>query len=132
MRGQRVFCSDRGERGGCGKTFAVFLADILPRHTVRATLFWQLLCQWLAGLSVKAAAESLRLPWALETFYRLWRQLEKRAYVLRPLLCQKQAPPPADHREPLRHTLKHLQSLFALAACPLQEFQLVFECPLLG
>ena len=132
MRGQRVFCSDRGQRGGCGQTFALFLADILPRHTVRATLFWQLLCQWLAGLSLKAAAESLRLPLALETFYRLIRRLDERLDVLRPLLCQKQAPPAGAEAKPLRHTVRHLQAVFAPAVCPLQEFQLVFGQPLMG
>lgn len=31
QRGQRVWCCDRGQRGGCGRTFAIFLADVLPR-----------------------------------------------------------------------------------------------------
>ena len=33
QRGQRVWCCSRGQRGGCGKTFSIFLADVLPRHT---------------------------------------------------------------------------------------------------
>jgi hypothetical protein len=35
-----VDCSNRGLRGGCGRTFAFFLADILPRHTLTAALVW--------------------------------------------------------------------------------------------
>jgi len=42
-RGQRVFCSDRGQRGGCGKTFPLFFAEVLPRHTFPASLLWALL-----------------------------------------------------------------------------------------
>jgi hypothetical protein len=61
FRGQRVYCSNRGLRGGCGRTFAFFLADILPRHTLTASLVWPWLVKLLAGLSLKAAAEELRL-----------------------------------------------------------------------
>jgi hypothetical protein len=65
VRGQRVFCSNRGSRGGCGRTFSFFLAEILPRHTFTASWLWQWLIQWLAGASLKAAVEKLRLPFAL-------------------------------------------------------------------
>jgi hypothetical protein len=71
-----VFCSNRGLRGGCGKTFSLVLADILPRLTVTASLVWQWLEKLLAGLSVKVASEEVRLPFALETMYRLRRGLQ--------------------------------------------------------
>jgi hypothetical protein len=61
-RGQRIFCSNRGQRGGCGRTFSIFFADTLPRHTVSATLLWKLLGRLLAASSLKAAAQSLALP----------------------------------------------------------------------
>ena len=64
-----MFCSNRGQRGGCGGTFSIFLAEVLPRHTVRATLLWKLLSQLLTEAGIKAAAETLRLPFALETLY---------------------------------------------------------------
>jgi hypothetical protein len=132
LRGQRVFCSDRGQRGGCGRTFSIFLADILPRHTVRATWLWKLLGQWLTGASLKAAAESLRLPFALETLYQLVQRLRQRLDVLRPLLSQKQKPPASQDTDPLGQTIRHLQALFSSAACALQEFQLLFARPLMG
>lgn len=132
MRGQRVFCSNRGQRGGCGRTFALFLADILPRHTVRASLLWQLLCRLLTGASLKAAAQSLRLPFALETLYHLRRRLRRRLAEVRPLLWQQQKPPTSDDADPLAQTVRHLAALFPSAACPLQEFQRFFARPLMG
>ena len=33
QRGQRVWCSNRGQRGGCGRTVSLFLAVMLPRHS---------------------------------------------------------------------------------------------------
>ena len=32
LRGQRVFCSNRGRRKGCGRTFSVYLDTTIPRH----------------------------------------------------------------------------------------------------
>src|ERR1017187_10691505 len=55
IRGQRAFCSNRGQRGGCGRTFMLCLAEILPRHTLTASLVWQWLVKFLAGLFLKAA-----------------------------------------------------------------------------
>lgn len=132
MRGQRVFCSNRGQRGGCGLTFSLFLADILPRHTVRATLFWQLLCQWLAGASLRAAAQSLRLPFALETLYGLVRRLRLRLPSVRPWLAQRQPAPPAQAADPLFQTTRHLQQIFPAPASALRELQLLWGRPLMG
>jgi hypothetical protein len=93
LRGRRVFCSNRGRRGGCGRTFSIVLADVLPRHTLTASLVWQWLVKLLAGLSVKAAAEKLRLPFALETVYRLRRSLRQGLDKVRTRLCREQSPP---------------------------------------
>ena len=49
QRGQRVWCSNRGRRGGCGRSVSIFLAEVLPRHTVRAPALWSLLDRLLAG-----------------------------------------------------------------------------------
>jgi hypothetical protein len=59
QRGQRAYCSRRGWRGGCGRSFSFFFADILPRHTVSSSWLWRLLVAWLTGLSLKGAAGSL-------------------------------------------------------------------------
>ena len=129
-RGQRVFCSNRGRRGGCGHTFAIYVADVFPRHTVSATLLWKLLLGWLAGSSLKAAAQAL--PFALETLYHLRQRLRRRLDELRRHLCQRQPAPTNSQSDPLAHTVEHLQSAFPESVCPLSEFQLAFQCPFLG
>ena len=132
VRGQRVFCSNRGQRGGCGKTFSVYLADTLPRHTLTATLLWQWLIHKLAGLSAKAAAEKASLPFALETVYHLGRRLKLGLDRLRTLLCRKQAPPSSVQTDPLLQSVEHLQSAFPCHECPPAAFQLDFQLPFLG
>lgn len=131
-RGQRVFCSNRGQRGGCGRTFCFFLAEVLPRHTLTASLVWPWLVKLLAELSFKAAVEKLRLPFALETMYRLRRRLCRRLDSLRTRLCREQTPPVSVQTDPLQQTVEHLQLVFPRSACPPADFQLQFQQPFLG
>lgn len=127
-RGQRVFCSNRGQRGGCGQTFSVFLAGVLPRHTFTAPLLWKLLSSLLAGASIRAGAGSL--PFALETLYALVRRLRRRLDAVRCLLCRRQQPPASSQADPLLQTIEHLQSVFPHH--PIEDFQILFQSPLLG
>jgi hypothetical protein len=132
VRGRRVFCSNRGRRGGCGKTFSIVLAGVLPHHTLTASLVWRWLVEVLAGFSLKAAAEKLRLPFALETVYRLRRRLLRNLDALRTRLAGRCAPPSGDHADPLFQTLSHLKITFPGSPCPPVEFQLHFQRPFLG
>lgn len=127
-----MFCSNRGLRGGCGKTFSLVLADVLPRHTLTASLVWQWLVKLLTGLSVKAAVEALRLPFALETMYRLRRGLQRRLDLVRTRLCREQSPPVSRQSQSLLQTVEHLRAVFPDSQCPPAAFQLHFQGPLLG
>jgi hypothetical protein len=131
LRGQRVFCSNRGRRGGCGRTFSLCLAEVLPRHTFTASLLWQLLVRLLAGGSLKAVAEKLRLPFALEAAYRLRRQLRRKLDLIRTRLCRQRTPPISSQSDPLLQTVEHLQAAFPGAECALSDFQLHFRHPFL-
>lgn len=132
LRGQRVFCSDRGQRGGCGRTFSVFLADVLPRFTVTAVLLWQLLFLLLGGQSLQAAARSLRLPFANQTLYHIVKRLRLRLDVARTRLCQITPAPTSSQSNPLLQTIEHFASAFPRGDCPLQGFQTRFQEPLMG
>jgi hypothetical protein len=131
-RGQRVFCSDRGQRGGCGRTFSIFFAHVLPRHSCTAVRLGQLLVKLLAVGSVKSAVEALGLPLALESIYHLLGRLRRRLDVVRSCLCRRQEAPASSQTDPLLQTVEHLQKVFAQPVCPVSEFQMVFQQPLLG
>jgi len=132
LRGQRVFCSNRGQRGGCGRTFSLFLAQVLPRHSVTASWLWLLLSRLLTGSSIKASVEALALPFKLESFYHLLQRLRGRLPELRCRLCRQQKAPESSQSDPLLQTVEHLQSVFAKAACALSAFQQRFQEPFLG
>jgi hypothetical protein len=131
QRGQRVWCSDRGQRGGCGGSFSIFLAEVLPRHTVRAGGLWSLLERLLAGGSLKAAAEALGLPFALESLYHLRRRMRLCLASVRSALYRQQPPPASSQADGLLQTAEHLRCLFPQSGCPAAEFQLHFQRPLL-
>jgi hypothetical protein len=95
-------------------------------------MLWQLLVRWLAGGSLKAAAEKLRLPFALETMYRLRRKLRQKLDLIRTRLCRRQAPPASKQTDPLLQTVEHLQAVFPGTECVPSAFQLHFQRPFLG
>ena len=108
------------------------LADVLPRHTLTASLVWRWLVEVLAGLSFKAAAEKLRLPFALETVYRLRGRFRRCLDLVRTRLCREQSPPASTHTDPLLQTVEHLRQVFSDSECPPAAFQLHFQRPFLN
>jgi hypothetical protein len=129
LRGQRVFCSNRGQRGGCGRTFCLVFAEVFPRHTFPASLLWPLWVGLLDGTSLQAAAESLRLPFALETVYHWRRKLRRQVDRLRVLLCGLCPPAASAQADPWLQTVEHLRQVFPRSGCPPAEFQLHFQQP---
>ena len=105
---------------------------MLPRHSLTATALGALLAALLTHSSVRAAAHALALPWALESVYHLLSRLRRRLDELRRWLCRRQKEPASAQADPLRHTVEHLQKVFAPAPCPVREFQLVFQQAFLG
>jgi len=92
-----------------------------------ASLLWRWLVEVLAGLSFKAAAEKLRLPFALETVYRLRRGLRQCLASVRTRLCREQSPPVSGQADPLLQTVEHLRLVFSDSECPPAAFQLHFQ-----
>ena len=86
----------------------------------------------LTPASVRATAHALRLPWALESVYHLLTRLRQRLDVLRTALSGREKEPASAQVDPLRHTIEHLQKVFASAPCPVSEFQLACQQPFLG
>jgi hypothetical protein len=130
-RGQRVWCCSRGRRGGCGRSFSIFLADVLPRHTVSAGWLWKLLQRLLEGGSIRAACQALSLPLALESVYHLLDRWRRRLSAARSVLCREQKALASSQTDPLLQTVEHLRQFFPKSGCPCAEFQLHFQKPLL-
>ncbi len=129
-RGQRVFCSNRLRRRGCGKTFSVLFSLLLKARITPAAVVVKFITTVLAGACRRAAWLSFRHSFSLESGYRIWRDWVGHQVYLRTWLCRKIPPPNSEHRgDGLAQTWDHLCSAFAGRACPVAAFQEHFQQP---
>lgn len=132
LRGRRVWCSNRGRRGGCGRTMRIVFARVLPRHSVNATMLSELLKRLCAGGSIQSAWEQCRLPMHLQSVYHLVQRFRERLAAVRSALLSRCPPPDSVHADPLRQTAEHLRCAFAQSECPVEAFQYAFQTPIMG
>jgi hypothetical protein len=107
------------------------VAEVLPRHTVNGSWLWRALKELLGGGSTKAASERLRLPFPLETIYHLLARLREQLSQVRCRLSRQCQPPASAQGDPLLQTAEHLQASFPKSPCPIADYQLHFQMPLL-
>jgi len=132
VRGQRAWCSNRGRRGGCGRTMLIVFARLLPRHSVNATMLGQLLKRLCAGDSIQSAWEQCRMPVHLQSVYHLLQRFRERLDAVRVALLSHCAPPTSVHTEALRQTAEHLRCVFPESTNPVEAFQYAFQTPIMG
>jgi len=127
VRACRFFCSNRGRRGGCGRTFPVYFQDVLRRRQVSAPCFWRFILLVLRGMSRRAAWVELEPSFSLRHFYLLWDLVRRRQTVLREALCRLCAPPDSRREDPMLHFFEHLSCAFPTANCPIGAYQVHFQ-----
>lgn len=123
-RGWRIFCSDRGRRTGCGRTYAVLLAICLYRRRVDADLLWNFLRMILEGARRATAWETATASFCVETGSRLWAGFLKNQSRLRSFLHRRMKPSALLSPEiPVGQLLAHLQAAFPDSSSPVAAFQ---------
>ena len=125
LRGRRVLCSTRHRRSGCGRTFSVWLAAVVPRRIVRAATIFALLTGLASGLS-RAAAWRRASSMTLRTGYRIAAQLEIAGPAIRTALLSRAPPPSTESASPDAQLVLHLRAILG-AAGSLADYQLVFQ-----
>jgi hypothetical protein len=109
-RGRRVFCSNRGQRPGCGRTFSVLLSTVLSGFVVRTVTLYSFATAVLSGLTRRAAwLREARGALSLSSGYRLWRRLCAAQSTLRGRLCREAPLPDSPARQPLAQLIVHLR-----------------------
>jgi hypothetical protein len=109
VRGRRVFCSNRGLRSGCGRTFSVKLATVLAAFVVRTLTLWCFAKSVITGLSRRAAwLDAAGGALSLSSGYRLWQRLCEAQSSLRARLSREAPAPPSTAHEPLAQVFAHL------------------------
>ncbi len=122
-RARRIFCSNRNQRHGCGRTFSVWLADKIRRLGLTTGGLWRFLQRAVAD-GIRAASRGFDCPLCDRTLLRLWKRFKHGQSKIRTALfgC---CPPPEMRTEdrPAAQVLAHLQAAFPDAPCPIATFQ---------
>ena len=127
LRGQRVWCSRRGLRGGCGRTSALLFDWVLPRRSITGPIIWDILMGLWRGRSIAQAHVEAGRVLSLEAVRAMLRRLRRAQSIIRTHLPG--APPPGEQPDPLTQTAAHLRHAFPSASCPVSAFQLAFQRP---
>lgn len=123
VRARRIFCSNRNQRPGCGRTFSVWLADKIRRLSVTASTLWIFLQRAIAG-SIAAAIRAADCRRAGRTWQRLWRRFGRAQSTIRTALLERCKPPNlSSSQRPVAQVLAHLRAAFPDADCPIAAYQ---------
>jgi hypothetical protein len=120
VRAQRVYCSNRNARPGCGGTFSIWLADKIRRLSVTTGCLHQFL-KLVVVNGVAAAIRDLDCHLSDRTLQRIWALFNLGQSKIRTALFQRCKPPqlPADTPRTLAaEVLAHLESAFSESAFP--------------
>jgi hypothetical protein len=121
VRAQRIFCSNRNARPGCGRTFSVWCADKIRRLSLTTCCLWRFLK--LAVDSISAASRAVNSHLSDRTMQRVWKRFEHGQSTIRTALSARCPPPKLTAKTPAAHVLAHLQAAFPDANCPIAAFQ---------
>ena len=127
-RAHRIFCSNRNNRNGCGKTFSIFNAHFIKHFIFTARILWLFLKNIKTGMNPFKAAENLDIEWSDTTIYRLYHRFKNNQPAIRSLLLRIKDPPDKQKtKDPLIQTILHLESVFAGVYNPIAQFQHHFQ-----
>ena len=116
IRARRVFCSNRGSAGGCGRTFSVWIADKVKRLFLDAACLWKFLEHAVTSGNKSQAFQSLNSSMSDSATYRIWKRFLQAQSAIRTALLAF-CPPPKQSAGgnsvcPAQDTLAHLKEAF--------------------
>jgi len=130
VRGRRLLCSNRHRRAGCGRTFSVWIASVVPRRVVRARTIFALLVALIVAVPLARAWRQVSAM-ALRTGYRISRCLAVAGPAIRTALLSRAPPPTIESASPDAQLLAHLRAVLG----PIDSFaayQLTFQRSIFG
>jgi hypothetical protein len=129
VRAWRVFCSNRHQRPGCGRTFSVWCATKIRRLSLTTAHLWRFL-QLAAAGCILAAIRAADCHLSDSTLQRIWTRFDQGQSKIRTALAGLCPPPDLPARlptepphRPAAQVLAHLQAAFPGGDCPIARFQ---------
>jgi hypothetical protein len=125
IRARRIFCSNRNNRQGCGRTFSVWIADKIRRLSLTAGCLWKFL-QGIVADGVSAAIRRVNCHLSDRQMQRIWKRFVLGQSLIRTALwprCEPPELPTESPQSPAAEVLAHLQAAFPNSDCPIADFQ---------
>lgn len=125
-RGHRIFCSNRKNRSGCGKTFSMLLAGFIKDFMICAGDLSAFLGRISQGLCPAKAFRCLETQMSRTSIYRILKRFRYNQARVRTLLTRIKDPPDLSRiKDPVIQTIAHLRVVFK--GCMVSEFQQYFQ-----
>ncbi|TWT56004.1 hypothetical protein [Allorhodopirellula solitaria] len=132
IRARRVFCSNRNQAAGCGRTFSAWIADKVKRLFLSAEQLWTFLNEAAANGNKRKAFKKLNSSMSDSAPYRIWKRLQNAQSSIRTTLSTMCPPSKIDGSQPsntpAESTLAHLIKAFTGHGLnPIAAFQLTLQ-----
>jgi hypothetical protein len=126
LRARRIFCSNRGRRPGCGRTFCIWKSSTIRRLSLTTRTLWAFLKQAVIH-GIAATIRAMKCHRSPRTWHRVWKRIRLAQSRIRTAL-QGRGPPPDGSCEAFRRpieaqVLAHLHATFPDADCPWAAYQ---------
>ncbi len=128
FRAIRVFCSNRSNAGGCGRTFRVWIAEKVKRLFIDAKRLWQFLEHAATTGNKSQAFQKLSCSLSESATYRIWERFRLALSAIRTKLVSLCPPPKQSNdnrsQSPAQATIEHLKEAFKTSMLnPVAAFQ---------
>ena len=125
-RGHRIFCSNRNNRNGCGKTFSMLNSWFIKNFTICACFLSAFLKKIKKGLSTARAFIETGVKMNRTSSYRILKRFRCNQPRIRTLLTRIKDPPDLSGiKDPVLQTIAHLKAVFK--GCMVSQFQHYFQ-----
>ena len=123
VRGWRIFCSNRNQAIGCGRTFSIWVASKVKRLFLTAESLWAFLKQAITTGNKLQAFRGLNCGLSDSAPYRIWKRFVEAQSAIRTALSPRCQPPNVVSDHPTALTLAYVQAAFSEHGCPISAFQ---------
>ncbi len=125
-RGRRIFCSNKNQRTGCGRTFSLLKTRFIKHFMVSARILSAFLDNLCQGLCPAKAGIIPDPQMSKTSIYRIFHRFRHSQTRIRTLLKQVKDPPDLPGtKDPVVQTINHLKSIFK--GCRVSKFQRFFQ-----
>jgi hypothetical protein len=128
IRAWRIFCNNRRQSSGCGRTFSVWTADKIQRLFLTAGALWTFLKQAVVSGNKLQAFRDLKSGLSDSAPYRIWKRFREAQSAIRAALGRLGIPPPQiASGQPAEQTLAHLETALGHPHSPIAAFQVTLQ-----